>query len=93
MGFKNFNWLLALKIIAPIALAFVPQVPKTLIPVIVAGISEAEQIGGSGTEKKAIVVSAIEQHTSAPGISPELSLAIDHIVAGTNQLATATENR
>lgn len=51
MDWKTFGRIL--EQIAPIALAIVPGIPPVLIPVIVHGIQTAENLGGTGPEKKA----------------------------------------
>lgn len=86
MGLKNFKWLTALRIVAPIVLAFVPQVPKALIPVIVAGIEQAEETGLTGSDKKTLVIGRIEQTMAEPGVHSDVAKAIDAVITATNKL-------
>lgn len=53
------KWLTLAQSLLPIVLNFIPGLSPLLIPVIVQGIQEAEQIKGSGAEKKQHVIALV----------------------------------
>jgi hypothetical protein len=54
------KWLTVVTSLLPMILAFIPGMPAILVPVIIQGIHEAEQIkGATGAEKKAHVLALI----------------------------------
>lgn len=50
------KWLVLAQSMLPLILSFIPNLPAVLVPVIVQGIQEAEQMQGSGVAKKQHVV-------------------------------------
>lgn len=66
----EFNWLHAVFAVLPTAIGFIPGIPPQLVPVIVNGIHEAEQIqGASGEQKKQHVVQMVVSAINALNIS------------------------
>lgn len=81
------KWMLLAQSMLPVILSFIPQLPAVLVPVIVQGIQEAEQMKGSGTEKKQHVVNlvhlAIQTINTTQGhelISPAVITVVDRAI-------------
>jgi hypothetical protein len=73
----NIKWLDVLKVVAPIVLNLIPQIPKDVIPVIVDGIVVAEQSDRSGQDKMIDVIShAALANTEVPAIIQGVQAAI-----------------
>lgn len=53
------KWLMLAQSMLPLILSFIPGLPAVLVPVIVQGIQEAEQMKGTGAEKKQHVVNLV----------------------------------
>lgn len=88
------------KVVAPVVLSVVPGVPPVLGPIIGHAIGEAEQIKGSGADKKAHVLAVVNdalQTAQAAGkpigdpnvIVPAVSAATDAVVASVNAVKAA----
>lgn len=55
------SWIQTVLSLLPMVLAFIPKLPPTLIPAIIQGIQEAEQLpGAKGPEKKAHVLALVD---------------------------------
>lgn len=81
------KWLMLAQSMLPVILSFIPQLPAVLVPVIVQGIQEAEQMKGSGAEKKQHVVNlahlAIQTINTTKGrevISPAVITVVDRAI-------------
>lgn len=53
------KWLILAQSMLPLILSFIPGLPAVLVPVIVQGIQEAEQMKGTGPEKKQHVINEV----------------------------------
>lgn len=78
------SWQALVALLAPIILGLIPRFPKTLIPIVIAAIAEAEALpGATGPEKKAHALELIRQAILAlnvvkpkPGIDVDKALAL-----------------
>lgn len=88
------------KTVAPVVIPFIPGVPPVLGPVIGHAIGEAENIKGSGADKKAHVLSVVNDALAvaaaagkpigdAAVILPAVSQATDAVVATVNAVKVA----
>jgi hypothetical protein len=91
------KWVAVVLQVAPVLIALVPGVPPILVPLIVHGITEAQQItGASGADKKRHVLTIIADGITAvnavkPGAIPDpagvlvaAGLGIDTTIATVN---------
>jgi hypothetical protein len=82
------KWFQLAQSMLPLILSFIPQLPAVLVPVIVQGIQEAEQMtGASGADKKQHVVAlvhlAIQTINATKGrevISPAVITVVDRAI-------------
>lgn len=75
------GWLGILKVLAPVILNLIPQIPKPLIPVITEAIGAAEQSGQTGPEKLTSVVS----HPALSNVEvPVLVGGVNKVIAAVN---------
>ena len=74
----KFNWLKVLRIVAPIVLGLIPQIPKALIPVIVEGIGAAEETDWDGPDKLTFVMQMPELgRVEVPAIQQGVNAAVE----------------
>jgi hypothetical protein len=91
------KWLVVVLQVAPVLIALVPGVPPILVPLIVRGITDAQQIkGASGADKKRHVLAIVADGITAvnavkPGTIPDPAgvlvasgLGIDTTIATVN---------
>ena len=94
------KWLAIVAGLLPMILAFIPGMPTLLVPVIIQGINEAEQIkGAKGPDKKQHVLALVNLAITttntaakrtvidAAKVMPVVDRAIDTGIAVTNLLA------
>lgn len=96
------TWLALVEKLLPFVLSAIPKVPPSVIPIVMKGISDAEQIpGATGVQKKAAVMalvtdglSGVDAVTGKPtvdvaGITNAVSQGIDTGVAVVNLVHAA----
>lgn len=92
------KWMLLAQSMLPVILSFIPNLPAVLVPVIVQGIQEAEQMKGSGAEKKQHVVNLVhlaiqtinttqKRELISPAVIVVVDRAIDTAVSIVNLVA------
>lgn len=86
MAKTDVDWLAILKVVAPLVLSLIPELSKAFHPAIIAGVAQAEQAGGTGAEKLAVVLAQpeLDGHEQSAVVK-----GVEAVIAVANAVQTA----